>query len=82
MITERKSQVYKVMCDVVAKFILAVSSAGVFIMISIALVMNPRWELACADSFFGGTLFFVFRHYFPSGNGIPPKDLAGPGQQV
>ncbi|HEY2292340.1 MAG TPA: hypothetical protein VGM86_16700 [Thermoanaerobaculia bacterium] len=65
-LNEKKVEVYRVMGDVVAKFILAIAAAGVFIMISIALVRNPRWELAVADSFFGGTLFYVFRHYFPS----------------
>ena len=65
-LTEKKAQVYRVMADIIAKFILAVSGAGVFIMISIALVRNPKWELAIADSFFGATLFLVFKHYFPS----------------
>lgn len=73
-LNEKKAEVYKLMGDVVAKFILAVTAAGVFVMISVALVKNPKWELAVADSFFGGTLFFVFRHYFPSA--IAPRRKA------
>lgn len=63
---ESQVRVVEVLANVAAKFILAVCAAGVFVLVSIKLVRDPSWPIAAADAFLSGTVYVVFKHYFPA----------------
>ena len=59
-----KVEVYALMTNVIAKFVLALAACGVFVLFAVALVWNPSWPLAAAEAFLTGTVYVVFKHYF------------------
>lgn len=63
---EDQVRIYALLTDVFVKLMLSVCAAAIFVAFAIALIVNPNWPIAVVETFFGGTVFAVFRHYFPS----------------
>ena len=50
--------------NIKAKMLLARVSAFILVVLTIALVLDPSWEIAVVQAILGPTSFRVIRHYF------------------
>ncbi|SFZ90250.1 hypothetical protein SAMN05428642_101826 [Flaviramulus basaltis] len=72
-VTKHKAEVYSILVDLMLKTLFALIAIGVFVAVAVKMlyIANPTWEsvgpYAAFDTLLGGTVFIVFRHYFPSG---------------
>jgi hypothetical protein len=71
-ITKHRAEVYTILTNLFIKFIFAIVAIGAFIAVLAKMlnIENPTWEsvgpYAVFDTLIGGTVFVVFRHYFPN----------------
>ena len=62
---ERKVKVYAIVLDMFWKSVFSGVTAAAFVAITVKLIIDPTWPIAAVDAFLTGTMFVVFRHYFP-----------------
>src|ERR1051326_251066 len=70
MMTEDQAKVFAILADVLLKFILGISAAVAFFIVLFYL-LNAKsaaqaWPLSFLETFLTGTLYIVFKHYFPA----------------
>ena len=62
-------EVYRIILDMIMKFIFSIVVIGVFVYIIIKFFTITEWSqtvpLAFLEAVLAGTLFVAFRHYFP-----------------
>lgn len=68
---KEQAEVIQLLADVLMKFILASVVAALVGVFAIVLIFNPSWPLAIVEIFFGGTVIFVYKHYFPPSKEFP-----------
>lgn len=63
---KEQAKVVELLANVAAKFILALVTCGVFVAVTIKLLRDPSWPVAAVEMFLTGTVYVVFKHYFPA----------------
>lgn len=63
---ETQARVVELLANVAAKFLLAITSAGVLVAVTVKLVTDPSWPVAGAHAVMDFTVYVVFKHYFPA----------------
>lgn len=67
-------KVIQLLVDTGVKLLLAIVAALILIACTITLIVKPSWPIAIAEMLFGGTVFVVYKHYFPSSTESPTRD--------
>lgn len=63
---KKQAQVVELLANVYAKLFLAVLSGVAFAAVTIKLLFDPSWPVAAVETVLAGTVFVVFKHYFPA----------------
>lgn len=63
---EEQVRVFELLANVAAKLFLAFLAGMVFLGVSVKLILDPSWPIAVAEAFLTGTVYVVFKHYFPA----------------
>ena len=61
-----QAEVIQLLADVFVKVVLSLAAAGIFIAFAVTLIVNPSWLIASVEAFLTGTIYVVFKHYFPA----------------
>ena len=64
MVTEQKIRVYTVLADLLFRTLLTLIGSGLWIYLTMALVLHPGYPIAAADSFMSMTFGVMFKYYF------------------
>lgn len=68
-LTKAKVQVYEIIFTMLIKFILVIAGLVAFFIVLYFLIKTDdnttRIIYGCFDTILGGTIFLVYRHYFP-----------------
>ncbi len=63
---ENQARVVELLANVFAKLFLAVLAGLAFAAVTVMLLVNPSWPVAVVDVVLTGTVYVVFKHYFPA----------------
>ena len=63
---KEQAKVIQLLSETGVKFFLAIVAGLILITFTVVLIINPSWPIAVVQVFFGGTVFVVYKHYFPS----------------
>ena len=69
---KEQAEVIQLLADTAVKLFLAIVAALILVTLTVVLVINPSWPIAAAEGVFVGTVFVVYKHYFPASTGSPP----------
>ena len=63
---EDQVRVAELLANIAAKLFLALIAGMVFVAVTIKLILDPSWPMVVAEGLLSGTVYVVFRHYFPA----------------
>jgi hypothetical protein len=65
--TDAQITLAKIIFGMLMQFFLALVATGIWIGVTIALLLNPHWPMATAESLLTLTLGYVYKYFFSLG---------------
>lgn len=66
LVDRKQAEVYRLLADVLVKFVLGIATAVVFVGLAVVLIFWPSWPAAVAEGCVAFAVRRVFTHHFPA----------------
>ena len=64
MPTEKQIRAWTTLTDLICRLLLTVITSGVFVAISVKLILDPGPWISLSEGFLSGTVYVMFKYYF------------------